>query len=618
LLDGLSQPKHIAKRCVEAELPACAITDHGSVSGAMPFIEAMSKKKIKPILGVEFYVCDNDPKQKDSDNRSLSHLCLLAKNLNGWKQLVSIVSASNHPDHFYYRPRLNLDTLAQYVGSDIIAFSGHLGSCLADATLSGDDLYNGQVMACKLQDIFGKDNFFIEIQLIDKNNISVILKLCDKLRQISLNTGIPCIATPDAHYARKEDALDQRITLCAGMNTTLAQVRAKMVRDEDVGLGAFFTSNNYHIPTYQEMLDVGNTEKELKRTIEIASMCEEYDLKSRPRLPNIECPDGLSSIDYLRKICREGWLARKNKIQKVINYKEGVSQQTYVDRLEMEMATLERVGLADYFLIVHDLIHYALNDGQIVGAGRGSAAGSLVLYLSGVTQIDPIEYDLLWSRFYNEGRNTADRISLPDVDMDFEAGKREQIIEYIKDKYGHDNVSQMITFTRMQGRAALKDVLRVHGACDAQTMNLITSHIPGESEISDHLQVMRDEDKKAGGDGEASILQWALENHTEELKQWAYLDDQGKIQGQFARLFEQAIRLEGTKRSSSRHPAGVIISSEPLATICPMVYDPGTKTQIAGMEMNDLEEMGHVKFDVLGVALCDKIHKIKDLLYYGS
>lgn len=210
------------------------------------------------------------------------------------------------------------------------------------------------------------------------------------------------------------------------------------------------------------------------------------------------------------------------------------------------------------------------------------------------------------------------RVSLPDVDMDFESAGRQVIFEYVKERYGDKNVSQMLTFTRLQGRGALKDVMRANASASFDEMNRITSFIPDEAEISDQLQIMKEADKKSGGDGKASIIQWALENHVDDLKQWAFIDENGKIQGPMAYDFAQAIRIEGTKKSQSKHAAGVVISQNNLSEVCPMVYDKTTNESIAGMEMSDLEKMGHVKFDFLSVAYLDKIHNILNLLKFGK
>ena len=224
----------------------------------------------------------------------------------------------------------------------------------------------------------------------------------------------------------------------------------------------------------------------------------------------------------------------------------------------------------------------------------------------------PDQYGLLFDRFYNVGRNTADHISMPDIDVDVPIDKRELIIEYIKNKYGHNKVSQMITFNTIKGRGALKDVLRVYGNISFDEMNNITKNIPDEAKIADELQEMKEET------GESSIIRWALENNVDKLREWCYIDDAEQLQGPLSKRFEQSIRLEGTKSNQSKHAAGIAISSEPLSEICPMIYDSRNKQLIAGMEMQDLESIGIIKFDILGVAMLDKIMTIQDLLSHNE
>jgi DNA polymerase-3 subunit alpha len=261
---------------------------------------------------------------------------------------------------------------------------------------------------------------------------------------------------------------------------------------------------------------------------------------------------------------------------------------------------------------VHDISVENSHTYNVEGLGvHNSAAGCLVSYLIGITNIDPIKYGLLFDRFYNAGRNTSNRISMPDIDVDVPINKREQIIQYIKDTYGADKVSQMITFNTIKGRGALKDVLRVYGNISFDEMNNITRHIPDEAKIADELQEMREET------GEASIIRWALENNGEDLKEWCHIDENGSLQGPLAKRFEQAIRLEGTKSNQSKHAAGIAISSSPLREMCPMIYDSKNNQLIAGMEMQDLENIGIIKFDILGVAMLDKIMTIGQLLREG-
>jgi DNA polymerase-3 subunit alpha len=334
-------------------------------------------------------------------------------------------------------------------------------------------------------------------------------------------------------------------------------------------------------------------------------MVEEYDILSKPNLPTYECPKNMNPDEYLRELCRIGW---RNKIADKIPKED---HQIYIERIKNELEVLQGAGLSSYFLIVQDIVNYVKNNNWLAGPGRGSAAGCLVSYLIGITSIDPIKYGLIFERFYSAGRNTKDRVSLPDIDVDVPILKRESVISYIKDKYGHNNVSQMITFNTMKGRGSLKDVLRVYGNITFEEMNKITKHIPDEAKISDELQEMKEET------GEASIIRWALENNADKLKEWCYIDENNELQGPLAKRFEQAIRLEGTKTNQSKHAAGIAMSSIYLNEICPMVYDSKNEQLIAGMEMQDLEAIGVIKFDILGIALLDKVMSISKLLLQG-
>lgn len=608
LLDGLSKPEQMAERCKEINARACALTDHGNIAGAIKFYTAMKKAGVKPILGCELYICDQDPTIKDKENKKLSHFLVLAKNYLGWKNLIKIVSVSNNPDFYYHKPRLDLPTLKQLHNGNLIGITGHLGSTLADAILDNDKLKeNWQRLGCDhinyLKTIFG-DNIFLEAQLIDSENLPVQIVLTDAIRQLAQLTNTKVICTPDAHYCRKEDAVDQRVLLCNNLKITFADISRKIINDQDIPLGCFFTSDNYHIPSQEEMQKF-HTSEEIANTNYVCDLVEDYEILSKPKLPLFECPEGFSQDEYLRELCRKGW---KEKIANVV---EKDNQQVYIDRIKYELEVLQGAGLSSYFLIVQDIINYVKSQGWLPGPGRGSAAGCLVSYLIGITNIDPIKYSLLFERFYNEGRNTADHISMPDIDVDIPIEKREKIIQYIKDKYGSDKVSQMVTFNTIKGRGALKDVLRVYGNITFEEMNKITKNIPDESKIADDLQEMKEET------GEASIVRWALENDQDKLKEWCHIDEQGTLQGPLSKRFEQAIRLEGTKSNQSKHAAGIAISSEPLNELCPMVYDSKNDQLIAGMEMQDLESIGIIKFDILGVAMLDKVMTIQNLLQEG-
>lgn len=620
LLDGLSKPKAIAERCSELEFNSCAITDHGNLAGTVDFISACKKKDVKPILGCELYISRYDATMQTPANRQCAHLVVLSKNAEGWKRLISITSHSNKRENYYYKPRLSLGQLADFADGNLISFSGHMGSQLANVVFKEDKLniaFNTkdysvaekcvrpdaasrvEKVALLHQDIFGKGNFFLEVQLIDQNNLPAAKIVSDILRSVSKKTGIPCVATCDAHYPSRADAIDQRVLLCSSLETTLPSINDRLKRNAEVELGSFFRSKNYHIPSYEDMERI-HTEEELKNTILISDMCEEYNILREPMLPQFNTPDGMTSDDYLCHLCQDGW-------DKLLDN----PGPEYKDRLEKELHVFMDAGLSGYFLIVQDIVNYGKTQGWLMGPGRGSAAGCLVSYLIGITSIDPIPAGLIFERFYNAGRNAPGRVSLPDIDVDVPTEKRQEIIDYIKDKYGHDKVAQMITFQRMQGRGAMKDVLRAHEACTFEEMNRLTKFIPDEAEIADQLQIMREET------GEASIIQWALENNSTQLSEWAYLDDNGNMQGKFARYFEQAIRLEGTKSHQSKHAAGIVIASEPLHEVAPMVLDTKTGDLVAGYEMGALEKTGHVKFDILGVRMLDKIMGVQELLMTG-
>lgn len=606
LLDGLSKPEQIANRCSKIGTPACAITDHGSISGTVQFYQKLQKQNIKPILGCELYISNDSATIQTKENSKLSHLVVLAKNYDGWKTLIKIVSASNHPNNFYHKPRLSFKQLSEFLDGNLIAISGHLGSSLSRSIQSsGYDLNTSIDHVSYMKEIFGQDNFFLEAQLMDQHLSPEQITHTEHIRRLGQATKTKVVATPDAHYCEKDDAIDQRILLCNNLKTTLTDINKKLINNENVGMDCFFKSDNFHILSNEEMIEI-HTEEELENTHYINSLCEEYEILSAPLLPEFVTKDGSTPDEYLRQLCRQGW---KNKIESRID-KE--NHHIYVDRIKYELSILQSSGLSSYFLIVQDIVNFVKSNKWLPGPGRGSAAGCLVSYLAGITNIDPIKYDLIFERFYNAGRNTKERVSMPDIDVDVPINKREDVIDYIKNKYGEDRVSQMITFNTMKGRGALKEVLRVYGNISFDEMNQITKYIPDEAKIADELQEMKEDT------GEASIIRWALENNVDKLKDWCYINEDGGLSGPLAKRFEQAIRLEGTKANQSKHAAGVAISSERLGSVCPMVYDTKNKQVIAGMEMQDLESLGVIKFDILGIAMLDKIMTIANILQTGA
>lgn len=396
----------------------------------------------------------------------------------------------------------------------------------------------------------------------------------------------------DSYYADKSQAQLHRILLCSGMKTTLSKVRKnpKITLDKVV----FFESNDFYLKDKSEAARILVEDPKMAVFEEIFNKCENFNILNKPMLPHFETPFGLSEKEYLKSLARDGW----KKLLAPKNFDED-KKKIYGERFQYEFQVIEDANLFGYFLIVQDIIKFAKDKGWMVGPGRGSAAGCLISYLIEITQIDPVEYDLLFSRFYNAGRNTKDHISLPDIDIDVPSTKRDEIIEYLKNKYGHHNVSQMCTFGRLQGRSAIKEVLRVNDACGFSEMNEITKFIPDEAAISDQLAEMDEEDR--------SIIRWSLINNANDLRDYCYITEDGKLEGDYAQFFEEAIKIEGTFKSQGKHAAGVVISSQPLHSVCPMINQRNGEEKIAGLEMADLEALGHVKFDVLGLNLLDKL-----------
>jgi len=396
-----------------------------------------------------------------------------------------------------------------------------------------------------------------------------------------------------SYYVEKEQASLHRVLLCSALKTTLPKINAKIRNNQlDADILEYFQKDD-------KCITEGKVTKELQY---IYDSCEDYEILNPPMLPTFVCPNNLSQEEYLTKMARDGY----TRLLKPKVGKDKTKQQVYGDRFRKELQVIKDADLFGYFLIVQDIIRHVEKDmGWLAGPGRGSAAGCLISYLVGITKIDPVEHDLLFERFYNAGRNTGGHVSLPDIDMDVPGKKRDDVIDYLKTTYGNEHVSQMITFGRLQGRSAIKEVLRINEACSFSEMNAITKSVPNEADISDQLADMDDEDR--------SIIRWSLLNRADELRDFCQISDDGKLEGDYAEYFQQAIDMEGTFKTQGKHAAGVVISKDKLKNVCPMVQQKGSTENIAGLEMADLEALGHVKFDVLGINLLDKLMKIKEL-----
>jgi DNA polymerase-3 subunit alpha len=582
LLDGIIKPEKLAKRCKELGYTHCCITDHGSVSGFIKFANAMKKENITPIFGTEFYVSYNDSTIKDAENRKMYHMVACAKNKQSWDKLVKAISESNKLDNFYYKPRLDIEKLASIIGDSCFIFSGHPGSYLWDFKTLPEIITGINY----LKGLFG-DNLCLELQrFIQDPEVNSHINL---LIQAGKETNTPAKACIDAHYTNKEDSELHRIVLCSNLHKTLPQINK--MKSEDKPMGVFFEKDYFFVPSIEELKSYGHTEEELDLSF-ISSKIEKFDLQEQPRLPKfIDNEDEL-----LKQMCRDGW-KRKSKV----NW-----GKKYLNRVKMELDILIGAKLSGYFLIVADYINWAKENGMLLSPGRGSSAGSLVCYLLNITEVDPILYNLDFSRFYNESRNTPGNISLPDIDTDFPANKREEVIEYLRNKYGKDKVCQIATFGTLKGKASLKEVFRVCEVCDFETMNKITKPMPNEADISDELEEQ----------GEDSIISWCLRNQPKMFQEYCYLEDD-VLKGDYAKYFKIAIELEGIHKSQGKHAAGVIVSREPLADIAPLIYDKSGEAIVA-LDKKDAEKIGLVKFDILGLSCLDKLMSINNLLRTGK
>lgn len=429
LLRGLSKPDQIVDRIAEAGYEGTALTDCGTLAGVPSLIKEAKKKKLKVIAGCSFLVSPKDSTIQEKENGVLFPVTILAKGQEGWKNLIKACSEANKPENFFdKRPRLDLARLAAFGKGEWVVSSGQPGSELANC------LFNDPKKAYEIQDYqeargavatdwrqrvhdtvskyltaFGRENFYLAIELIDSQNVPAALVVAKTLRWVGEKMGVPCVATASSFYPRKEDAADQRILLCTSLGTTLKQVEQKLERQEEFGAAAFFRSNRYYIPSFDELKDL-HTPEELGNTLAIAARCETPTIFSKPLLPTFDCPGGITPDSRFKALCAEGW---NNKISgKIVKDK----LPAYAKQIKHELEVLTGAGLSSYFLIKHDIIAYARNVLKcLVGEGRGSAAGCMASYLTGVTDVDPLEFDLLFERFYSYGRNSPSCVSFDEL-----------------------------------------------------------------------------------------------------------------------------------------------------------------------------------------------------------
>ena len=539
LLDGSAKIGELVKRAKELGMDSLAITDHGAMFGVIDFYKACKEEGIKPIIGCEVYVAPKSRFDKNSrESVSYYHLVLLAENMEGYQNLIKLVSLG-YTEGFYYKPRVDEELLRKY-HKGIIATSACLAGPVAKTLINGSyDI--AKDMALKYLDIFGEGNFYLELQ---DHGIPEQKTVNAGLIKMSRETGIPLICTNDVHYIKHDDWEAHDILLCIQTGKT--------VNDEN---RMRYAGNCYHLKSYEEMSQLFSYIPEaMENTNKIAERCNVEFAFHELKLPKYDVPDGYTADEYLKKITYDGFKKRYPNPDKQL-----------LERLEYEFNTIVSMGYVDYFLIVWDYIKFAKDNGITVGPGRGSAAGSVVAYSLDITTIDPIKYDLIFERFLN-----PERVSMPDIDVDFSDERRQEVIDYVTEKYGADKVAQIITFGTLAARAAIKDVGRALDMPYAD-VDRISKMVPTELNMTI--------DKALGMNPE-------LKNEYEN-------DDDVR------RLIDMSRKLEGLPRHASTHAAGVVICGKPVTEYVPLyVSDKGASTQFT---MTTLEELGILKMDFLGL-----------------
>ena len=543
LLDGAARIKDVVARAKELGMTSLAITDHGVMFGVIDFYRECNKQGIKPVIGCEVYTAARTLFDKDSEkDKHMGHLVLLAKDNQGYKNLMKIVS-EGYRHGFYYKPRIDKNVLRKYSGG-LIALSACLAGDVQNRLLNGD--YDGaRREALEMLDIFGEGNYYLELQ---DQGLEEEARILPGMKRLHEETGIPFVATNDVHYVRQEDAEAQDVLMCIQTASTI---------DEENRMR--FPNDQFYLKSEDEMRKIfANIPEAIDNTAKIADECNVTFTFGELHLPEFNAPDGLTNTKYLRKLCEQGLSER---------YPEASAEEKkeLQQRLDYELGTIEKMGYVEYFLIVWDFINYAKQNGIMVGPGRGSAAGSIVAYTLRITDIDPIKYSLIFERFLN-----PERVSMPDIDIDFCYERRGEVIDYVTEKYGEDKVCQIITFGTMKAKQAVRDVGRVLNVSYPET-DAIAKAIPFSLKMTIDLALETSPELKAKYENEKTTK----------------------------KVIDMARAIEGMPRHASTHAAGVVISKDSIDEYVPLyLADKGLSTQF---NMTTIEELGLLKMDFLGL-----------------
>ncbi len=562
LLDGACDIKQLMGTVQRQQMPAVAMTDHGNLFGAVEFYNEANAHGIHPVIGCEVYVSQQGHKTR-SDSDRYNHLVLLCETQEGYKNLINLVS-TGYLDGFYYKPRIDKDLLAQH-SKGLIAMSACLRGDINE-TILADKYDDAKRLTNEYSDLFGKDNFFLEMQDhgLDQDKL-----LMPEVRRMSAETGIPLVVTNDAHYLGHDDVRAHEILLCIQTGKTMSDPNRMR-----------FSTPDFYIKTRAEMMSrFAEVEHALDRTWDIAQRCQVKLEKVKDPFPRFEVPQSHTADSYFAYIAREGFEKRRGRLEAL--RKQGRLKHDlpeYVERLELEIRMIQQMKFSGYFLIVWDFIRFAKQKGIPVGPGRGSAAGSLVGYSMEITDVDPLEYGLLFERFLN-----PERISMPDIDIDFCTNRRGEVIQYVTEKYGREQVAQIITFGTLAAKAAIKDVGRVLDLKFAE-VDTISKLVPRTLNIK---------------------LEQAIEDP--ELKALAARDPRVK------EVLDVSMRLEGVCRNAGMHAAGVVISSMPLRDLVPL-YVTNKQELVTQYDMGGLEKLGLLKMDFLGLTTLTIIEQALKLI----
>src|SRR3954451_2412155 len=550
LLDGACDIDQLMKITVEQKMPAVAMTDHGNLFGAVKFYNAAKAHGVHPVIGCEVYVSQKGHKTR-SDTDRYNHLVLLCENQEGYRNLIKLVSTS-YLEGFYYKPRIDLDLLNTH-SKGLIGMSACLRGHIAETILS-DKYDDARRLAHTYSDIFGRNNFFLEVQ---DHHLEQDKRLTPALNRMSLETGLPLVATNDSHYLRKDDARAHEILLC--IQTGKAFNDPNRMR---------WSTPDFYLKTREEMMVLfGELEHALDMTGIIADRCHVKLEKVKEPFPKFDVPPEHSTDTYFEYVARMGFEKRRVRLE-AMRTKGALKHDLaeYAERLDREIKMIQNMKFSGYFLIVWDFIRYAKDMGIPVGPGRGSAAGSLVSYAMEITDIDPLQYGLLFERFLN-----PERVSFPDVDVDFCMNRRGEVIQYVTQKYGREQVAQIITFNTLGARAAIKDVGRALELPFAD-VERVTKMVP-------------------------NVLIISL---TEAIEQEPGFGEARKKDPRVDYILNVALRLEGLARNCSVHAAGVVISPQPLKELVPL-YKTNRDEIVTQFDMSGLDKLGLLKMDFLGL-----------------